>query len=164
MVLIALAIVFAGLGAMSLSNSETDASTGSDSASSTTAQAAAPTSQAAATTSAPHSSAALTTTTAAPTTTAAAGVDKSLPVRVLNNSTIAGLAGRTGSRLTATGWNVVSTGNYASGVLSKTTVFYENSREQATAQALADQLGGRAEPRGSTLAGSAPGIIVIVTD
>lgn len=162
MVLIAVAIVFAGLGAMSLSSSsDSDTSAGSGSSSSsapapvTSARPAASSSTAALTT---------TTTTAAPTTTAANGIDKSIPVRVLNNSTIAGLAAKTGSRLTASGWNVTETGNYSSGVLSKTTVFYENSREQATAQAIADQLGGRVEPRSAGLGGSAPGIIVIVAN
>ena len=96
--------------------------------------------------------------------TAAAGVDKSIPVRVLNNSTVAGLAAKTGATLTANGWKVNSTGNYATSVLSKTTVFYENSpHQQATAEAIAGQLGGIAEPRTAALAGSAPGIIVIVT-
>lgn len=165
MVLIAVAIVFAGLGAMSLSDSSADSSAGSDSSSSSASAApAVPAHSAAAPTT---SSAALTTTTTtttvAPTTTAAAGIDKTIPVRVLNNSTIAGLAGRTSSRLTANGWNVTATGNYSSGVLSKTTVFYENSREQAAAQAIADLLGGRIEPRGAGLGGSAPGIVVIVT-
>ncbi|MBU3066044.1 LytR C-terminal domain-containing protein [Nocardia sp. NEAU-G5] len=161
MVLIAVAIVFAGLGAMSLSSSsDSDTSAGPGSSSSTTPAPATPARPAAT-----SSTAALTTTTTAATaTTAANGVDKSIPVRVLNNSTIAGLAAKTGSRLTASGWNVTETGNYSSSVLSKTTVFYENSREQATAQAIADQLGGRIEPRSAGLGGSAPGIIVIVAN
>lgn len=160
MVLIALAIVFAGLGAMSLSQADSTAS--SDSATSTTAPAtsAAP----AAPVHSTSSAAATETTTAAPTTTAAAGVDRSIPVRVLNNSTVAGLAARTGAKLTASGWNVTGTGNYATGALARTTVFYENSTHQrATAEAIASQLGGIAEPRIATLSGSAPGIIVIVT-
>ncbi len=158
MVLIALAIVFAGLGAMSLSKSGTSTSSASTGSSS---------SEAATTTTASSSSSsaepATTTTTEAPTTTAAAGVDKSIPVRVLNNSTVAGLAAKTGSRLTASGWNVVATGNYATSILSKTTVFYQNSREQATAQAIAGQLGGFTAPRGSNLARDGAGIVVIVT-
>ena len=163
MVLIAVAIVFAGLGAMSLSNSEADTSAGSGSSSSSASSAPATSAHPAAASS--SSSAPLTTTTtAAPATTAANGIDKTIPVRVLNNSTIAGLAARTSSRLTANGWNVTETGNYSSGVLSKTTVFYQNSRQQVTAQAIADQLGGRIEPRGAGLGGSAPGIVVIVTD
>ncbi|MQY23768.1 LytR C-terminal domain-containing protein [Nocardia macrotermitis] len=164
MVLIAVAIVFAGLGAMSLSSSQGDGAASADSAVSTTAQAAATSAQAATTTAGASSTAAETTTTAAPTTTAAAGVDKSIPVRVLNNSTVAGLAAKTGAKLTANGWNVTSTGNYATSVLSKTTVFYENSpHQQATAQAIASQLGGIAAPRTSALSGQAAGIIVIVT-
>lgn len=163
MVLIAVAIVFAGLGAMSLSDSSADSSAGSDSSSSSASAAPAVPAHSAAAPSTSSAALTTTTTTVAPTTTAAAGIDKTIPVRVLNNSTIAGLAGRTSSRLTANGWNVTATGNYSSGVLSKTTVFYENSREQAAAQAIADLLGGRIEPRGAGLGGSAPGIVVIVT-
>ncbi|WP_245718487.1 LytR C-terminal domain-containing protein [Nocardia miyunensis] len=166
MVLIAVAIVFAGLGAMSLTQSQADSSASSDSATTTSAQAATTSAQAAAaSTSHSASSSAAATTTTTTTTTAAGAVDKSIPVRVLNNSTVAGLAAKTKTKLTANGWNVTGTGNYASGVLSKTTVFYENSpHQQATAQAIASQLGGIAQPRTSALSGSAPGIIVIVTD
>ncbi|RDI59717.1 LytR cell envelope-related transcriptional attenuator [Nocardia pseudobrasiliensis] len=174
MVLIALAIVFAGLGAMSLSKSgsESSGSTPQGQAQSTgapkpTTSAAAPvTSSAAApaptTTTPPTTTPAPTTTAAAPTT--AGAVDKSIPVRVLNNGTVAGLAARTGSELSAAGWNVTETANYPNGVVPKSTVYYGNSPgEQAAARAIAAELGVSAEPRFAGIADAPPGIIVIVT-
>ncbi|WP_039781346.1 LytR C-terminal domain-containing protein [Nocardia cerradoensis] len=170
MVLIALAIVFAGLGAMALSNSTSDSAAAETSSETettavpvTTTRAAAttPSTTAATTTAAPATT--LTTTTAAPTSTAA-GVDKTVPVRVLNNSTVAGLASKTGSQLTAAGFDVTETGNYPGGVIAKTTVYYGNSpHERETAQAIANELGVSAEPRFAGIADSPPGVIVIVT-
>lgn len=164
MVLIALAIVFAGLGAMSLSNSSPESAAQSSSDTETSeapaTQAPATTTEAAAlpTTAAPTT----TTTTAAPTTTGA--VDKSVPVRVLNNSTISGLASRTGSQLTSAGFDVAETGNYPGGVIAKTTVYYGDSpNERETAEAVASELGVSAEPRFPGIADSPPGVIVIVT-
>lgn len=166
MVLIALAIVFAGLGAMALTKSNSD----SASADSATASSPAANPQSAASSAAPVTSAAaapLTTTaqpTTAPPTTTTAAADISAPVRVLNNSTVAGLAGKTSGQLTAAGFNVAGTGNYASGTISKTTVYYGNSpREQSTAEAVAKQLGATAQPRFPGIANSPPGVIVIVT-
>ncbi len=166
MVLIALAIVFAGLGAMALSNSSSD-SAAAETSSDTETTAAPVTTTRAATTAAATTTAAptttLTTTTAAATSTTA-GVDKTVPVRVLNNSTVAGLASRTGSQLTAAGFDVTETGNYPGGVIAKTTVYYGNSpHERETAQAIANELGVSAEPRFAGIADSPPGIIVIVT-
>ncbi|WP_067653949.1 LytR C-terminal domain-containing protein [Nocardia harenae] len=175
MVLIALAIVFAGLGAMSLSDSDSSASDAPGTETST----AAPTTTAAATsratTSAVATSAASTppeTPTAVETTTAAPpppppappSVNRAVPVRVLNNSLVAGLAGRTASELGANGWSNVATGNYAGGTLPKTTVFYGDSpAEQAAAEAIAAEIGAVAEPRFAGISGSEPGVIVIVT-
>ncbi|GAB2521479.1 LytR C-terminal domain-containing protein [Nocardia heshunensis] len=177
MVLIALAIVFAGIGAMSLSSSDSSdasATTSSQSGSaapsttaaqqnsaqvSTTAPVAPPTTTAAATT-----TPAPTTTTVAPTTTAAAGVDKALPVRVYNNGTVAGLAKKTGDQLAGEGFNVAEVGNYPNGVIPKTTVYYGSSpKEQALAQAIAAELGCSAEPRFPGIVDSPAGVIVIVT-
>ncbi|MBF6277803.1 MULTISPECIES: LytR C-terminal domain-containing protein [Nocardia] len=167
MVLIALAIVFAGLGAMALSNSSSDSAAAETSSDTETTAAPVTTTRAAATTTAATTTAAptstLTTTTAAATSTTA-GVDKTVPVRVLNNSTVAGLASRTGSQLTASGFDVTETGNYPGGVIAKTTVYYGNSpHERETAQAIANELGVSAEPRFAGIADSPPGVIVIVT-
>ncbi|MQY31080.1 LytR C-terminal domain-containing protein [Nocardia aurantia] len=182
MVLIAVAIVFAGLGAMSLSKSESSGSqTTVAQAPTTTVPVSRPAVPAA--TSAPAVTSTTTTESsaaaeapAAPTTTTAAPaappppanpagpVDKSVPVRVLNNSTIAGLAAKTGTQLSSGGWNVTETGNYPEGVVSRTTVYYGTSpQEKAAAQAIAAELGVAAEPRFAGLADSPPGVIVIVT-
>ncbi len=170
MVLIALAIVFVGLGAMSLSSSE---STGEDVATqgqatqgqptgTTSAQAPATSAAAQSSTTTASPTATSQTTTTAPTTTAAS--DKAVPVRVLNNSTVAGLAATTANQLTSEGWTIAETGNYPGGVIAKTTVYYGNSPgEQAAAQQIADQLGAAAEPRFAGIASSPPGVIVIVT-
>ncbi|GAB0104413.1 hypothetical protein JMUB6875_33870 [Nocardia sp. JMUB6875] len=172
MVLIALAIVFAGIGAMSLSSSDSsDASATSSGASSTTTAAQQNSTQATTapvvpttTAALPTTTAAPTTTTVAPTTTAAPGVDKSLPVRVYNNGTVAGLAKKTGDQLSADGFNVTEVGNYPNGVIPKTTVYYGSSpKEQALAQAIAAELGCSAEPRFPGISDSPSGVIVIVT-
>ncbi len=181
MVLIAVAIVFAGLGAMSLSKSE---SSGSQTTVAQAPTSTVPVSRSAvpAATSAPVVTSTTTAESspaaeapAAPTTTAApapppppanspAPVDKSVPVRVLNNSTIAGLAAKTGTQLTSGGWNVTETGNYPEGVVARTTVYYGTSpQEKAAAQAIAADLGVTAEPRFPGIADSPPGVIVIVT-
>nr|WP_157535537.1 LytR C-terminal domain-containing protein [Nocardia inohanensis] len=174
MVLIALAIVFAGIGAMSLSSSDSS-STEAEETGSTTTSVASPTASVIAappvtTQPAPPSSsaAAATTppsTTPAPTTPAAGAVDKSLPVRVFNNSMVAGLAGKTRDQLVASGYNVTETGNYGSGNIPKTTVYYSNSsaKEKALAIAIAGELGASAEPRFDGIADSPSGVIVIVT-
>ncbi|MFD7844324.1 LytR C-terminal domain-containing protein [Nocardia sp. NPDC059764] len=166
MVLIALAIVFAGIGAMSLSSSDSsDSSAGSTSEAATTTAAQQNSTQASTPPVAPASTAPATTTTAAaPTTTAAAGVDKSLPVRVYNNGTVAGLAKKTGDQLSGEGYNITEVGNYPGGVIPKTTVYYGSSpKEQALAKAIAAELGCAAEPRFPGISDSPTGVIVIVT-
>ena len=170
MVLIALAIVFAGLGAMSLSNSDataadeqTETTTSSavaqapaTSAAPTTTSAAAPT-----TTSTTTTTVAPTTTTAAPTVPATGGVDQAVPVRVLNNSLVVGLAARTASELGAAGWTNVSTGNYNGANLTTTTVYYgSGAGDKAAAAEIAEQVGGTVAPKtGDT----SPGVVVVLT-
>ncbi|MCU1647510.1 MAG: Non-specific serine/threonine protein kinase [Nocardia sp.] len=173
MVLIALAIVFAGLGAMSLSSSDSsDAGAASSASTTTAAQPAAATTTVAQQVSAPPATTAPSATTTAPVTTtppppttpAAGAVDKTIPVRVLNNSMVSGLAAKTANDLAADGWNIAETGNYGTGVISKTTVYYGSSAgEKAAALAIANQLGITAEPRFAGIMDSPPGIIVIVT-
>ncbi|MFI7003808.1 LytR C-terminal domain-containing protein [Nocardia sp. NPDC050175] len=174
MVLIALAIVFGGLGAMSLSKSDADSS-GSGPSESATSTSAKPVPQVPAATTAPKTPDAASSTSVAPTsavtttpttttpatTTAAA---KAVPVTVLNNSMIVGLAGKTAGQLTAEGWNVVETGNYPGANIPKTTVYYGNSPgDKEAGQAIAQQLGITAEPKSSGLGESSPGVTVIVT-
>ncbi|MET8873004.1 LytR C-terminal domain-containing protein [Nocardia sp. NPDC004604] len=176
MVLIALAIVFAGLGAMSLSSSDSDTSGAGESSTAamgqttaTTGQAAATTGQAAATTAVatttpvasttkPAATSSTTTPTTTPSTTTA---NRAVPVRVLNNSTVPGLAARTANELTTNGWTVAEVGNYPGPNISNTTVYYGNSPgEKEAALAIADELGVTAEPRA---AGSGSGVTVVVT-
>lgn len=168
MVLIALAIVFAGLGAMSLSNSDADVPEAAEPTETTTSAVAPPpvTTTVPAPTEEPEEPEP-TTTTAAPTTTTTTtapepgGVDQAVPVRVLNNSLVAGLAARTASELGAAGWSNVSTGNYAGENLTTTTVFYgSGAGDQAAAAEIAAQLGATvAAKTGDT----SPGVVVVLT-
>ncbi|UVE96596.1 LytR C-terminal domain-containing protein [Dietzia sp. B32] len=90
----------------------------------------------------------------------------SVPVQIFNNSTVTGLAGRTGEALRENGYAVGDVANMPSnrGVVAESTAFYGTGPgEQQAAQAIAAQLGITAKPRPADLAGEAPGVIVIVT-
>lgn len=162
MVLIALAIVFAGLGAMSLSSadSETESAAETSAPETTTSVAVAPQATSARTTTAKP-----TTTTAAPTTTSTTPVvDQSTPIRVLNNSLVAGLASRTVNQLKANGWTNASAGNYAGSTIPATTVYYGNaSGDKAAAEAVAAILGAGVAPMIPGLGGGSAGVVVVVT-
>ncbi|ONM47602.1 LytR C-terminal domain-containing protein [Nocardia donostiensis] len=170
MVLISLAIVFAGLGAMSLSSAKSDTAEAADSE--TSSETAAPQVTAAATTRAgagTTTSAGATATSSAQTTpgkattTAADGVDRSVPVQVLNNSLVAGLAARTADELGAEGWTNTSTGNYAGSTLAETTVYYgDGAGDKEAAEAIAAELGAKAAPNPG-IGDSSTGVTVIVT-
>lgn len=89
-----------------------------------------------------------------------------VPVQIYNNSTVTGLAGRTGEQLRESGFAVGDVANMPSnrGVVPESTAFYGNGPgEQQAAQAIAEQLGITAQPRPADMAGDAPGVIVIVT-
>ncbi len=175
MVLIALAILFAGLGAASLGGSDSSESapvaettaaptTTATTTTSAAAQAARTTTTAAPPVTTTTSAAAPTTTTGAAAATGAGAVDKSVPVRVFNNSNVSGLAAETANELTSSGWNVSETGNYSYGLIQTTTVYYGNTAaEKQAAQAIAAELGVPAEPRFTGIASASPGVIVIVT-
>ncbi|MBB4907339.1 LytR C-terminal domain-containing protein [Actinophytocola algeriensis] len=91
--------------------------------------------------------------------------EKSVPVRVLNNSKIKGLAATAGDDLKANGWQVVEVGNYSASNLPETTVFYRpGTDEEAAARALASAFGLAVEPRIDTLADLPPSVIVVVTN
>lgn len=170
MVLIALAIAFAGIGAMSLSSSDAE-SQATEVVPSVAPVSAAPNS--------PGASARPTTTTPAATAVplaaatasaqssgAGASVDRSaVTVRVFNNSTVSGLAAETATTLESSGWTVSETGNYSTGNVAKTTVYYSagSSAEKQAAQEIATELGITAEQRFSGIATASPGVIVIVT-
>ncbi|MFR9750658.1 LytR C-terminal domain-containing protein [Nocardia sp. 004] len=167
MVLIALAIVFAVLGAMSLSNSDADVSdaSGTGSASATTRSA---TSSVVATTSvaasAPPPEVPTAVTPSAPAAPAAGRAVRSVPVRVLNNSLITGLAAKTADRLSASGWTIAETGNFSSTNIPETTVFYGSSPvEEEAARAIAAELGAVVAPKSGVVGSSGAGVTVIVT-
>jgi len=173
MVLIALAIVFAGLGAMSMSSADSD---GEESAApATSAQTAAPTTTRSATAAATTTAAASTGTTTvvtsateAPETPLAAPpaptVDRSVSVQVLNNSLVVGLAGRTADQLTASGWTNVRADNYAADTIAETTVYYGNSPgEKEAAQAIAAELGAAVAPKAAGFGNGSAGVVVILT-
>jgi hypothetical protein len=90
---------------------------------------------------------------------------KSVPVRVLNNSTIKGLAARAADDLKADGWNVTGTGNYSGGIIPTTTVYYRpGTEEEAAARAIGAEFGMRVEARFEGIKDASPGVIVIVTN
>lgn len=89
-----------------------------------------------------------------------------VPVQIFNNSTVSGLAGRTGDTLRTAGFAVSDVSNLPSreGVIPESAAFYGvGPGEQQAAQAIAGQLGIPAKPRPADLAVSTPGVIVIVT-
>ncbi len=166
MVLLSLAVVFAGIGIFSLTGggSETAAAPAVD----TSAAAAAPTASAASTaapSAAPSATPTSPTTSGAPTTSGSAAASSAGPVRVLNNSDVAGLAAETATRLESAGVQVGETGNYSSGVVAASTVYYDPAvpGQQAQAERIARTLGFGSEPRFAGIASASPGIVVIVT-
>ncbi|WP_277370159.1 LytR C-terminal domain-containing protein [Rhodococcus rhodochrous] len=185
MVLISLGILFAGLGFASLGDSDDEPAPAAAPTTTTAAAPAAPSTRSAAVPSAPAPAAANGGTSASgtgATTTAAATSVPSLPVasgtsfasdtsaaatapvRVFNNSEIAGLAAQTATYLEDEGFTITETGNYSEGLLPQTSVFYGTSPgEQQTATAVAESLGVTAQPRFEGIRNAAPGVIVIVT-
>ncbi|WP_129977487.1 LytR C-terminal domain-containing protein [Rhodococcus sp. Q1] len=182
MVLIALGILFAGLGFAALGNSDDEPAP--TAAPTTTAAPAAPSPRSAAVPSAPaagngatsapapagaSTSAAVSSVPSLPAasgTSLAAGASPAAtaPIRVFNNSEVAGLAAQTAAYLEDEGFTISETGNYSEGLLPQTAVFYGSSPgEQQTATAVAESLGVTAQPRFEGIRDAAPGVIVIVT-
>ena len=84
-----------------------------------------------------------------------------VPVRVLNNSRIKGLAETAKRTFVAGGWPVPQTGNYRGGTLAVTTVYYPPG-QLASAQRFAKQFGiTRVAPRFAGI--PVPGMTVILT-
>ncbi|MCX6491567.1 MAG: LytR C-terminal domain-containing protein [Rhodococcus sp.] len=160
MVLISLAILFAAIGALSLTGSDSeDAAAEAPAAATTTA--AAPVAQAPGTQAPAAQAPAASSTTSSAATTSRAAAD--VEVRVLNNSNVSGLAAGTASTLTAKGWTVAETGNFSEAQFAQTAVYYgTDTGEQQAAQTIATQLGIPAEPKPSSLESTA-GVVVIVT-
>ncbi|MDX3193203.1 LytR C-terminal domain-containing protein [Streptomyces sp. MN03-5084-2B] len=90
--------------------------------------------------------------------------NKWVTVRVLNNSTIKGLADRAAEDFRGGGWNVNDVSNYSQGIIPTTTAFYRpGTDEEAAAKQLAQEFGIKAEPRFEGIQSASPGVIVIVT-
>lgn len=86
------------------------------------------------------------------------------PVRVYNNSLIRELAQHAAADFRASGWKVTDVGNYPSGIIPTSTVYYRpGTEEQAAAQSLANAFGLQAQPRFPGIVDADPGLIVIVT-
>lgn len=86
-------------------------------------------------------------------------------LRVYNNSTITGLAGRAADDFRAEGWKVEAVANYPEGRIPTSTVYYRpGTSEQSSAASLAQAFGLRVEPRFAGLTDASPGLIVIVTN
>lgn len=165
MALLSLAVVFAGIGIFSLTGSGDDETAAAPAAATSTAASpagAAPTGTASAAPPAGSTSSAAPTTTTTATTSGSAAAGE---VRVLNNSDVSGLAAETASRLEAAGFQVGETGNYSSGVIAASTVYYDPAvpGQQAQAERIARTLGFGSEPRFAGIASASPGIVVIVT-
>ena len=93
-------------------------------------------------------------------------VANTVPVQVYNNSTVTGLANRTGERLRESGFAVGAVESLPSnrGVVSESTAFYGTAPgEREAAEAVAAQLGIVAKPRPADLPAQGPGVVVIVT-
>ncbi|MBJ8339630.1 LytR C-terminal domain-containing protein [Antrihabitans sp. YC3-6] len=172
MVLISLAIVFGGLGALSLSNSGDDeAATDNTSATTTAATVgnatppAATTGSSATDTSATSSDETTASASSGTSTSRAAGsVDKAISVQVLNNSNVTGLAAKTATTLTGSGWTNVESANYSRTDVATTTVYYgKTSGEKEAAEEIAKELGVSAQPRFADIVGEPAGVIVIIT-
>lgn len=172
MVLIAAAIVFAGLGWLSLGKSTPDSQADTATAAATsslTSSAPVPTTASApvgAVSSATRSGSTGASTTASSSSSGAAAdsTATAVPVRVFNNSNVSGLASRTASKLRSDGWTIASVQNYTAGSVPTTTVYYgTGAGEQQAAQRIAQELGVTAEPRFAGIKDATPGVIVILT-
>lgn len=163
MVLLSLAIVFAGIGIFSATGSDDSSPTAAAADVTTTAAAAAPQQPAASAPATEQPATGQQSETTQPSTTSAAPAADTL--RVLNNSNVQGLAAETATELQSAGFTVAETGNYASGTIATSTVYYDPAvpGQQAEAERVATTLGFSVEPRFDGIASSTPGIIVIVT-
>lgn len=173
MVLLSAAIVFAGLGWLGLSSSDSDDGDGGGTdvtVAATTTQAPPVTTSAAPPApeeSEPHTPADISTPSEPPTTTAPTTPNSSAvlrtPVRIYNNSTVDGLAATTADELRAAGWNITDVHNYDSGQIPQSTVYYGTAPgEREAAEKLGQEMGIPAAPRFDGIADAPAGVIVIL--
>ncbi|EWM14364.1 LytR C-terminal domain-containing protein, partial [Kutzneria sp. 744] len=93
------------------------------------------------------------------------GNPQSVPVRVYNNGTIAGMAQQAASDFRAAGYSVPTVGNYSQGIIATTTVYFRpGTDEEAEANAMAKAFHMRSMPRFDGIQAADPGVIVIITD
>jgi hypothetical protein len=106
------------------------------------------------------------TTVAPPTPTPSRTAAARVPLTVLNNSVIRGLADRAATAVQARGWQVAQVGNFA-GQLPATTVYYSpgNAGEEAAARELAREFPQVSQvlPRYEGLPPTPAGIVLVVT-
>lgn len=91
---------------------------------------------------------------------------REVPVRVLNNSKVSGLAARAAEDFRADGWTVAETGNYSEGqgVLPTSTAYFRpGTAEESAARALAAKFNLQVAARFPGIASFDDGVIVIVT-
>lgn len=103
-------------------------------------------------------------TTSAPPATSeppAPTADRALPLVVLNGTGASGLAGRVRDELTGLGWTVGEVGNADGDPLAQTVVRYSAPEHEATATAVATDLGVQAELDEGA---SAPVVVVVGQD
>lgn len=168
-VAVLLAVVLIGLGAWALTRSTASSitSSGADDSGSTAPPSTAPTAPATTggrTSSPPKSSTASTSTSPTGATSPPAGaVDHTIPVTVLNATRTKGLAASLASTLRTSGWTVPTTDNYRRGT-PPTTVFYGSADQRATAQAVADDVGGNPQVEQSGQFGTQRITVVIGPD
>lgn len=105
---------------------------------------------------------------AGPSQQGSGGIGEQAPqivVRVYNNSMIQGLAARAADDFRRAGYDVAEVGNYASGIIPTTTIYYEpGTPERAQAEQIAATFAASAQPRFPGLENASPGLIAIITD
>ncbi len=104
------------------------------------------------------------TTTAPTSTSGKPAATNQAEVRVYNISDKEGIAARAADQLKAAGFEVTDVGNLPVVDVPATTVYYTDADgEQATADAVGQELGAPVEQRIPAIADQPPGVIVLVT-
>ncbi len=92
----------------------------------------------------PTASSTPTTSTTSSEPTPSATIDQAEPLTVLNGTFTAGLAGEVAAALEEQGWTVTSVDDFPERPQAFTSVFYSAEEDAATAEAVAEDVGGRA--------------------
>lgn len=88
-----------------------------------------------------------------------------VPVRVLNNSTVQGLAQRVADDVRESDFEVSEVGNFSETTFAQSVVYYTPGKgdEEKTARALADSLGISAAPRDAQAERMPAGVVLVIT-